>query len=182
MMAGLRPAVALPARACLCLACCHRSLAAPALRAALAPAAAGCCCRNAPPCCLPAPSSLLPPQLGYSTMSGATSSSAFDLTTACADEEELPHRPDFFHAMFGLASCYMAMIYVGWDLTGDDTADFQIDRGWGSTWVKMAASWLAGECHRDMQHAVPSGMRSAPPYAPVHPHLVNVQGSCTRGA
>ena len=48
-------------------------------------------------------------QLGYSTLSGATSSGAFDLSTGACDDEQLPHRPDFFHLMFMLASCYMVM-------------------------------------------------------------------------
>ncbi|PRW59950.1 putative serine incorporator [Chlorella sorokiniana] len=80
--------------------------------------------------------------LGYSTMSGATSSNAFDLSagTGC-DDDELPHRPDFFHLMFMLASCYMAMLFVGWDLEGQQGQN-SMDRGWGSTWTKIIAAWL----------------------------------------
>ena len=28
-----------------------------------------------------------------------------------------------------------------WDLAGDDK-EFTVDKGWGSTWVKIVASWL----------------------------------------
>ena len=28
-----------------------------------------------------------------------------------------------------------------WDLAGDDS-DFTVDKGWGSAWVKVVASWL----------------------------------------
>lgn len=82
-------------------------------------------------------------------MSGATSSQAFDLSAPLGggkdDDEELPHRPDFFHLLFALAACYMAVLFVGWDLSGADSTQYQIDRGWGSTWVKIAAAWLCGE-------------------------------------
>ena len=45
-------------------------------------------------------------------MSGATSSGAFDLSTGTCDDDELPHRPDFFHLMFALASCYMVSAHT----------------------------------------------------------------------
>lgn len=35
----------------------------------------------------------------------------------------------------------MAMLFLGWDLNGTQ-GDFQVDSGWGSTWVKIAAAWL----------------------------------------
>lgn len=80
--------------------------------------------------------------LGFSTMSSGVSSQAFDLAKGTGtDDEQLPYRPDFFHLMFMLAACYMLMLFVGWDLAGSG-GDFNLDQGWGSTWVKMAASWL----------------------------------------
>lgn len=45
--------------------------------------------------------------LGWTAVSSATSSQAFDLSTGSACDGELPHRPDFFCAMFALAACYM---------------------------------------------------------------------------
>ena len=43
-------------------------------------------------------------------MSAGTSSQAFDLSagTGC-DDDQLPHRLDFFHCIFMLASCYSGM-------------------------------------------------------------------------
>lgn len=80
--------------------------------------------------------------LGYSTMSSGTSSNAFDLGTGSGcNDEKLLYRPDFFHCMFMLASCYMMMLLVGWDLQGGE-GELSLDRGWGSTWVKIIAAWL----------------------------------------
>ncbi|GFR44202.1 hypothetical protein Agub_g5385 [Astrephomene gubernaculifera] len=53
---------------------------------------------------------------------------------------ELPYRPDFFHLVFATASCYLAMLFTNWAVNESRTA-FEIDRGWASTWVKMASSW-----------------------------------------
>lgn len=79
--------------------------------------------------------------LGISTMNSGVSSQAFDLDKGSGTDKDLQYRPDFFHAMYFLASCYMLLLLVGWDLSGSG-GDFNIDQGWGSTWVKMAASWL----------------------------------------
>ena len=32
------------------------------------------------------------------------------------DSELLPYRPEFFHAIFGLASAYLCMLYISWNL------------------------------------------------------------------
>lgn len=80
--------------------------------------------------------------LGFSTMSSGTSSQAFDLTTGTGvDDDKLQYRPDFFHAIFMLATCYLMMLLIGWDLEGAQ-GQMAIDQGWGSTWVKITASWL----------------------------------------
>lgn len=123
-------------------------------------------------------------------MSAGTSSNAFDLSTGGCDDDELPHRPDFFYCerpadtqrcggrggsrqglgwrrrrrlgarprqrllhdvlspsppthpptrcsllrpaagVFALASCYTAMLLVGWDLAGGQQ-EYTMDRGWG---------------------------------------------------
>ncbi|PSC71077.1 putative serine incorporator [Micractinium conductrix] len=82
--------------------------------------------------------------LGFSTMSSGTSSGAFDLEKdSDIDDDKLAYRPDFFHGMFMLASCYMMMLLVGWDLEGQ-AGEFTLDAGWASTWVKIAAAWLCG--------------------------------------
>ncbi|KXZ53768.1 hypothetical protein GPECTOR_6g686 [Gonium pectorale] len=57
-----------------------------------------------------------------------------------SDDLELPYRPDFFHLVFATASCYLAMLFTNWAVSGSTSA-FEIDRGWASTWVKMASSW-----------------------------------------
>ena len=33
------------------------------------------------------------------------------------------------------------MVLSGWDMSGS-SGGLAIDQGWGSTWVKIAASWL----------------------------------------
>ena len=62
-------------------------------------------------------------QLGVSTMSSGTSSQAFDMTGGSGgDDDTLPYRPDFFHTIFLLASCYMVGLgWLGW-LSGGLTA------------------------------------------------------------
>lgn len=56
------------------------------------------------------------------------------------DEPELPYRPDFYHFVFMTASCYIAMLFTNWAVSGS-TAAFELDRGWASTWVKIASAW-----------------------------------------
>lgn len=50
-------------------------------------------------------------------------------------------RADFFHAVFAVASCYLAMMFSNWEVSGS-TREFEIDKGWISTWVKMASKWV----------------------------------------
>ena len=49
-------------------------------------------------------------------MSSGTSSQAFDMTGGSGgDDDTLPYRPDFFHTIFLLASCYMVGLgWLGW--------------------------------------------------------------------
>lgn len=54
----------------------------------------------------------------------------------------LPYRPDFFYLMFFLASSYMAMVLVSWDIMSDNQGEFVLDKGWFSVWVKIVASWI----------------------------------------
>ncbi|EFJ41981.1 hypothetical protein VOLCADRAFT_77374 [Volvox carteri f. nagariensis] len=57
------------------------------------------------------------------------------------DSQELPYRPDFFHLVFATASCYLAMLFTNWAVSQSTTA-FEIDKGWASTWVKVASGWV----------------------------------------
>ena len=47
---------------------------------------------------------------------------------------------DFYHFVFMTASCYIAMLFTNWAVSGT-TARFEIDRGWASTWIKIASAW-----------------------------------------
>ena len=91
--------------------------------------------------------------VGLTTLSSSTSSASMALVAGdaeaaaaaagsgtTADEEALPHRPDFFHLVFFLASAYMVMLFTGWDLAAAQ-GSLTVDSGWGSTWVKVAAAW-----------------------------------------
>ena len=37
-------------------------------------------------------------------------------TQAANPDELLPYRPEFFHAIFALASAYLCMLYISWSL------------------------------------------------------------------
>eukprot|EP00197_Chlamydomonas_leiostraca_P006389 CAMPEP_0202866810 /NCGR_PEP_ID=MMETSP1391-20130828/8372_1 /ASSEMBLY_ACC=CAM_ASM_000867 /TAXON_ID=1034604 /ORGANISM="Chlamydomonas leiostraca, Strain SAG 11-49" /LENGTH=381 /DNA_ID=CAMNT_0049546795 /DNA_START=130 /DNA_END=1272 /DNA_ORIENTATION=- len=52
----------------------------------------------------------------------------------------VPYRADFYHAVFALASCYLAMLFSNWEVS-PSTKQFEMDMGWISTWVKMGSKW-----------------------------------------
>jgi hypothetical protein len=58
-------------------------------------------------------------------------------------EEDLPHNPAFFHAVFMLASCYIAMTLTNWNLS-DGPNPWTIDRGSFASWVRIISQWLVG--------------------------------------
>lgn len=58
-----------------------------------------------------------------------------------AEEDDLPYNPAFFHAVFALASCYLAMVLTNWSLS-DGPNPWQIDRGAFSSWVRISSQWL----------------------------------------
>lgn len=68
----------------------------------------------------------------YSVVTTCVESRALDLEAQAVDDELLPYRPEFFHAIFGLASAYLCMLYISWSLdtlptlTGD--GKFQVRR------------------------------------------------------
>ncbi|DBA86260.1 hypothetical protein WJX77_011720 [Trebouxia sp. C0004] len=82
----------------------------------------------------------------YSVITTCVESRAMDLEAQRVEDSELlPYRPEFFHAIFGLASAYLCMLYISWNLdtlpslSGD--GKFQVDLGWIAVWVKMASQW-----------------------------------------
>ena len=53
----------------------------------------------------------------YSVVTTCVESRAMDLEAQPVDDTELlPYRPEFFHAIFGLASAYLCMLYLSWNL------------------------------------------------------------------
>ena len=85
--------------------------------------------------------------LSLTTTNSGTSSSSFSLVQTQNDstsggDSNLNYRPDFFYLTFMLASSYVGMVLTGWGLNQQDQGEFGVDKGWGSVWAKMAASWL----------------------------------------
>lgn len=81
-----------------------------------------------------------------STISSGRSSSSFSLTgsdvESSGDNGKLIYRPDFFHLTFLLASAYMSMVLTGWGITSQNQGNLSMDKGWGSVWAKISASWV----------------------------------------
>ena len=123
---------------------------------------------------LPACLSIL--QLGVSTMRSGTSSQAFDLSGGSGgDDDTLPYRPDFFHTIFLLASCYMVRLGTGlgdWGL-----GDWGLGTGLGVCWANgtnscSPASAAAAQC---CCHHCPS---PPAPWACLHHHHHACLPSC----
>ncbi|GJP50082.1 hypothetical protein CLOM_g9224 [Closterium sp. NIES-68] len=49
----------------------------------------------------------------------------------------------FFHFVFLTGTMYMTMLFIGWDLR-ENPAQWSLDTGWASTWVKMGIMWFSG--------------------------------------
>ena len=105
--------------------------------------------------------------LCYSTFSASGSHAALSTANAAergeqrqkkegedeADSDsELSYRPDFFHATFACAACYLAMILVSWSWArgsakeaggGPSEALLVVDRSMASFWVKVASLVLS---------------------------------------
>ena len=58
------------------------------------------------------------------------------------DRGELTYRPDMFHLIFALASMYMAMLLTNWELSGNPSDMWKIDKGEVSMWVKIGSKWF----------------------------------------
>lgn len=59
---------------------------------------------------------------------------------AMEEFQPVTYNYSFFHLIFALASCYIAMLMTGWG-TGAEERDL-IDVGWVSVWVKIVTQWL----------------------------------------
>jgi hypothetical protein len=85
--------------------------------------------------------------VSLTTTNSGRSSAAFSLTGSKTDaedvgEDDLAYRPDFFYLTFLLASGYVGMVLTGWGIDLEDQGEFALDKGWGSVWAKVAASWV----------------------------------------
>lgn len=81
----------------------------------------------------------------FGTVNTARASSSFSLDDNLLNiNDEGLYRPDFFYFVYMAASGYVSMVLLGWDMAvvDDETQEFSIDTGMGSTWAKMSASWL----------------------------------------
>lgn len=58
---------------------------------------------------------------------------------AMEEFQPVTYNYSFFHLIFALASCYIAMLMTGWG-TGAEERDL-IDVGWVSVWVKLVTQW-----------------------------------------
>jgi hypothetical protein len=85
--------------------------------------------------------------LSLTTTNSGTSSASFSIVethteSSSTDGDGLTYRPDFFYLIFMLASSYVGMVLTGWGLSQQEQGEFGVDKGWGSVYAKMAASWL----------------------------------------
>lgn len=75
------------------------------------------------------------------TFFSSTEASSFSLSSE-KDETDLAYAPDFFHGLYMLASAYVAMLFLSWNLQ-NTPGKFVLDKGWISCWIHMAAQWLS---------------------------------------
>lgn len=69
-------------------------------------------------------------------------SSGAGLSAAVADFEPVTYNYSWFHAIFALASMYIAMLMTGWG-AGAEEKDL-LDVGWASVWVKLVTMVATG--------------------------------------
>ena len=75
------------------------------------------------------------------TFFSSTEASSFSLSGE-KDDNDLNYSPDFFHAIYMLASAYVAMLFLGWSLQ-NTPGKLVVDKGWVSCWFHMASQWLS---------------------------------------
>lgn len=64
-----------------------------------------------------------------SVVNTGAESKTFDVEGQNDPEHDLTYRPDFFHAVFAVASAYLCMLYLSWNLNllpGEGDAQFQV--------------------------------------------------------
>lgn len=77
------------------------------------------------------------------TVNTARSSDSFSLGESYPDGDTSLYRIDVFYSIYMLASGYISMIFLSWDIAKTDgEQQLTMDRGIASTWAKMGASWL----------------------------------------
>jgi hypothetical protein len=77
---------------------------------------------------------------GETNSSRPASASKEKEESAMEEFQPVTYNYSFFHLIFALASCYIAMLMTGWG-TGAEERDL-IDVGWVSVWVKLCTQWL----------------------------------------
>ena len=69
----------------------------------------------------------------------------------------------FFYTIYVLASAYVPMILIGWDVgtTSDDSETFTLGKSYAAAWARMSASWFCGPlyCWSLVAHRVLSRWR-----------------------
>eukprot|EP00891_Asterochloris_glomerata_P004622 jgi/Astpho2/4622/e_gw1.00067.172.1_t len=78
-----------------------------------------------------------------STVNSGVESKSFEVESQLPEDDMLTYRPDFFHTVFALASAYLCMLYLNWNL--NELPGQQPDQrftGWISVWVKIASQWV----------------------------------------
>ncbi|GLJ12667.1 hypothetical protein SUGI_0195450 [Cryptomeria japonica] len=63
-------------------------------------------------------------------------------TKESSTDTKIPYGYGFFHFIFGLASMYLAMLFLGWNLQ-HTIEKWTLDFGWASVWLKIINQWLA---------------------------------------
>ena len=76
------------------------------------------------------------------TFFSSAEASSFGLGSNKDNDEYLSYPPDFFHAIYMLASAYVAMLFISWNLS-DVPGKLVVDKGWISCWFHMASQWLS---------------------------------------
>jgi len=70
---------------------------------------------------------------------GAIAAGTRPAGTAMEAYEPVTYNYAWFHAVFALASMYIAMLMTGWG-SGGEEKDL-LDVGWASMWVKIICQW-----------------------------------------
>lgn len=59
------------------------------------------------------------------------------------EKDGVAYNYSFFHFIYAVANCFVAMIIVNWEITSvDDPNNRSVDQGAASVWVKIASQWI----------------------------------------